>query len=84
MIFRFQKQKQRLPSGLAVLSMLTWWIVPVGPVVSAMAVRRTRGSQGWSRRIALAGAVLCVSWATMLFSLFGGVLVDALAVHGAR
>ncbi len=44
---------------LAALSVGGFWLMPFSPLVAAGAVAATRGTAGWPRRMALAGALLC-------------------------
>ena len=44
---------------LAILSVACFWIVPCSPILAIAAVSTTRGSSGWPRKLAVAGAVLC-------------------------
>ena len=44
---------------LAVLSVLTFWVIPFSPLLAIAAVSKTRGSTGWPRTLAVSGAVLC-------------------------
>jgi hypothetical protein len=52
---------------LAILSVLCFWIVPCSPVLAIAAVSTTKGSSGWPRKVAVAGAILCTVW-TLVFA----------------
>lgn len=56
---------------LALLSLATFWLLPVSPFVAICAVVQTKGSAGWPRKFSVAAAVLCslftVSVAVMFF-----------------
>lgn len=47
---------------LAILSVACFWIVPCSPILAIAAVSTTKGSAGWPRKLAVAGAVLCTVW----------------------
>jgi len=46
---------------LAVLSVACFWLLPYSPVVAIGAVSMTEGASGWSRRLAVTGAILCIA-----------------------
>ncbi len=56
---------------LAVLSVAGFWLLPWSPLVAIGAVRRTEGTAGWPRRVAVAGAGLCTAWTLVL----GGAMI---------
>ena len=47
---------------LAVLSVACFWLLPLSPMVAIGAVSMTRGASGWSRHLAVTGAVLCIAY----------------------
>lgn len=47
---------------LAILSVACFWVVPCSPILAIAAVSTTKGSAGWPRKLAVAGAVLCTVW----------------------
>jgi hypothetical protein len=57
--------------ALAVCSIATFWMIPVSPFVTMVALVRTKHTVGWPRRLSVAAAVLCsaftVAYASMLF-----------------
>ncbi|QEH32502.1 hypothetical protein OJF2_09790 [Aquisphaera giovannonii] len=60
----------RLARSLAVLSVLCFWLLPFSPAVAIGAVSTTRGASGWTRRLAVAGAWLCVAYTALMTGLF--------------
>jgi hypothetical protein len=38
---------------------LTFWVLPVSPFLTMVAVLKTKGTRGWPRKLAVTGAVLC-------------------------
>jgi hypothetical protein len=48
------------------LSVAGFWVLPVSPVVAIGAVKLTEGTAGWARKTAVAGALLCVGYTTVL------------------
>jgi hypothetical protein len=56
---------------LAILSVAFFWLLPVSPMVAIGAVSMTRGATGWSRHLAVTGAVLCIAY-TVLVALVTG------------
>jgi hypothetical protein len=54
---------------LAVLSVACFWLLPLSPVVAIGAVSMTKGASGWSRHLAVTGAVLCTGY-TVFMALF--------------
>ena len=53
-------------SGLALLGLATFWLLPIGPIASAAGLRLTMGSAGWQRKLSLTGAYLAIAWATLI------------------
>lgn len=56
----------RLAQFLALLSVATFWLVPLSPFVALASVFATKDSNEWSNRVARAGAVLCAVWTVVL------------------
>ncbi|HEV3165699.1 MAG TPA: hypothetical protein VGZ22_16850 [Isosphaeraceae bacterium] len=52
----------RVATLLAVLSCACFWLLPFSPWVAIGAVWKTQGTSGWSRHVAVTGAVLCVAY----------------------
>ena len=50
----------RMAKLLAVLSFACFWLLPFSPIVAIGAVYLTTGACGWSRNLAVTGAVLCM------------------------
>lgn len=50
------------PQLLAVSSVGFFWLMPFSPWLSILAIQDTRGTTGWSRRLAVAGAILCITY----------------------
>jgi Na+/H+-dicarboxylate symporter len=44
---------------LAVFSIASFWAIPFAPFVTIAALKKTKGSNGWARRLAVSAAVLC-------------------------
>jgi hypothetical protein len=51
---------------LAILSVGFFWLLPFSPLVALGAVSMTRGATGWSRNLAVTGAVLCAAYTVLL------------------
>jgi hypothetical protein len=51
---------------LALLSVATFWLVPLSPFVALAAVCATKSSNEWSNLVARTGAILCVVWTVVL------------------
>jgi hypothetical protein len=56
----------RLAKLLAILSLACFWLLPLSPMVAIGAVSITRGTSGWSRKLAAAGAVLCIAYTVVM------------------
>jgi hypothetical protein len=52
----------RLAKVLAVLSVACFWLLPLSPMVAIGAVSLTKGASGWSRNLAVTGAILCIAY----------------------
>ena len=50
------------PKLLAILSVACFWGIPFSPVLAIGAVSATKGSVGWTRKLAVTGAILCTVW----------------------
>ncbi|WP_165219996.1 hypothetical protein [Aquisphaera insulae] len=61
---------------LAVLSIACFWLLPFSPLVAIGAVSKTRATSGWPRRLALAGAFLCIAYTILLALLFLRALIE--------
>jgi ABC-type sulfate transport system permease subunit len=57
---------RRLAKVLAVFSVACFWLLPFSPMVAIGAVSITRGKSGWSRKLAVAGAVLCIAYTVVM------------------
>lgn len=57
----------RLAKFLALASVAGFWLLPFSPRIAIGAVSMTRKTSGWSRRLALTGATLCIGY-TMLMA----------------
>ena len=64
----------RIAKLLAVLSVACFWIIPFSPVLSIAALSTTNGSQGWPRKTAVGGAILCTLYGSLLAALFAKLL----------
>jgi hypothetical protein len=51
---------------LAVLSVAFFWLLPFSPFVAIGAVSMTRAATGWSRHLAVTGAVLCIAYTILV------------------
>jgi hypothetical protein len=60
---------RRLSKLLAVVSVACFWLLPLSPMVAIGAVSMTKGVSGWSRNLAVTGAILCVAY-TVIMALF--------------
>ncbi|WP_435020078.1 hypothetical protein TA3x_001634 [Tundrisphaera sp. TA3] len=60
----------RIAGLLSVLSVLGFWILPFSPLVAIGAVATTRGTSGRTRRLAVAGASLCIAHTALMAALF--------------
>jgi ABC-type sulfate transport system permease subunit len=56
----------RLAKLLAILSVACFWLLPFSPMVAIGAVSITRGTSGWSRNLAVTGAVLCIAYTLVM------------------
>jgi hypothetical protein len=48
--------------ALAVVSVATFWLLPISPFVAMAAVVRTKHSVGWPRRLSIAAAAFCSAY----------------------
>lgn len=53
---------------LAFLSIVGFWLLPFSPFVSMLALARSERDRGWTRRLAVSGAVLCAVYTVALGS----------------
>lgn len=44
---------------LAILSIATFWAIPFAPFLTIAALKRTKGSNDWTRRLSVSAAILC-------------------------
>ncbi|MDG3004899.1 hypothetical protein [Paludisphaera mucosa] len=51
---------------LAVLSVAGFWVLPLSPMVAIGAVSLTQGASGWSRSLAVTGALLCIAYTVLM------------------
>jgi ABC-type sulfate transport system permease subunit len=56
----------RMAKLLAVLSVAFFWLLPFSPMVALGAVSMTKGATGWSRNLAVTGAVLCIAYTVLV------------------
>jgi hypothetical protein len=56
----------RMAKLLAILSVACFWLLPLSPMVAIGAVSMTKGASGWSRSLAVTGAVLCVAYTVVM------------------
>jgi ABC-type sulfate transport system permease subunit len=56
----------RLAKLLAILSVACFWLLPFSPMVAIGAVSINRGTSGWSRNLAVTGAVLCIAYTLVM------------------
>jgi hypothetical protein len=68
----------RVAKWLAVLSVACFWLLPFSPAVAIGAVSTTRGAAGWPRRLAVAGAVLCIAYTMLMALLFARAAMEIL------
>jgi hypothetical protein len=52
--------------ALAVASVGSFWLLPFSPLVAIAAISMTAETTGWPRRLARAGAVLCIAYSAAL------------------
>ena len=45
--------------ALAILCIATFWAIPFSPFVTIAALKRTKSSTGWARRLSVTAAILC-------------------------
>ncbi|WP_422931774.1 hypothetical protein [Singulisphaera sp. PoT] len=60
----------RMAKALAILSVACFWVLPFSPMVSIGAVSLTKGASGWSRKLAVTGAALCVAYTVGVATVF--------------
>jgi hypothetical protein len=60
--------------ALAVLSVAGFWALPFAPVVAIGAVKSTEGTEGWARRAAVAGALLCIAYTMAMTAAFAALV----------
>jgi hypothetical protein len=51
---------------LAILGVAFFWLLPFSPFVAIGAVSMTRRVTGWSRYLAVTGAVLCIAYTILV------------------
>ena len=51
---------------LAILSVACFWVLPFSPLIAIGAVSMTKGVSGWSRNLAVTGAVLCTAYTIVM------------------
>jgi hypothetical protein len=56
----------RMAKPMAVLCFACFWLLPFSPIVAIVAVSLTTGASGWSRNLAVTGAVLCVVYTVVM------------------
>jgi ABC-type sulfate transport system permease subunit len=56
----------RITKLLAILSLACFWVLPFSPLVAIGAVSMTKGTSGWSRNLAVTGAVLCTAYTIVM------------------
>ena len=61
-----KEQPGRTATLLAVLSVAFFWLLPFSPMVAIGAVSMTEGASGWSRNLAVTGAVLCSAYTVLM------------------
>jgi len=66
----------RIAKLLAILSVACFWLLPLSPMIAIGAVWTTNGSSGRSRKLAVAGAALCIAYTAIM-----GLLVVRLALQ---
>ena len=66
----------RMAKLLAVLSLACFWLLPFSPIVSIAAVSMTGGTSGWSQKLAVTGAALCIAYTITLAFIVLGVYVQ--------
>jgi hypothetical protein len=64
---------KRTAKLLAVLIVACFWLLPLSPMVAIGAVSMTKGASDWSRKLAVAGSVLCIAY-TLVMAFFVGCL----------
>ncbi len=68
----------RFTRFLSLMSIATFWLLPFSPLVSWFALYGTRGSNDWSRKLAVAGTILCVMYAMLVIGWVGFLTFDTL------
>ena len=63
-------------SLLAILSVTCFWLLPFSPLAAIGAVSMTRGGSGCGAKLALTGAVLCITHTVAMSLLFARVCLE--------
>jgi ABC-type sulfate transport system permease subunit len=56
----------RLARLLSLLSVACFWLLPLSPMIAIAAVSMTKGVSGWSRKLAVTGAALCIAYTVVM------------------
>ena len=67
---------RRMAKLLAILSVALFWLLPFSPLVAIGAVSATSDDSRWVRRVAVAGAILCVVYTVTIALLVGRLMVE--------
>jgi len=68
----------RLAVCLGLLSLGTFWLMPVAPILALAAVSCTRNTTGWGRTLAVSAAVCGAAYTIALAIVFVGMIVRSL------
>jgi hypothetical protein len=66
----------RMASLLSFLSVACFWLLPFSPMIAIGAVSMTQGASGWSRKLAVTGAGLCIAYTVAMALLIIGVALQ--------
>ncbi len=58
--------RRRMAKLLAILSVACFWLLPFSPMIAIGAVSMTKGASGWSRKLAVTGATLCIAYTVLM------------------
>ena len=70
--------RRRMAKLLAILSVALFWLLPLSPMIAIGAVSMTKGASGWSRKLAVTGATLCIAYTVLMALLIARLTVQVI------
>ncbi len=63
---------------VAVLSVVCFWLLPFSPMIAIVAVSMNKGVSGWSQKLAVTGAILCIAYTAVMATLIARLYLQIL------